>query len=105
MTDADIVKALECCSENKTLCSACLYRKSPVECCSSDLLKDTIALINRQKSEIVILIRKKDTLKDEVADQQAEIERLKEELAFREKQVGDLIREMEGDDTQCTYTI
>jgi septal ring factor EnvC (AmiA/AmiB activator) len=97
MTDTDIIKALECCSENKTLCSTCLYRKSPVECCSSDLLKDTIALINRQKAEIEILIRKKDTLKDEVAEQQAEIERLKGDLAFREKQLDNLIKEMECD--------
>ena len=87
MTDSEIIKALECCGENKTLCGECLYRKSPVECCSSDLLKDVIALINRQKSEIDILIRKKESLRDEIAEQQAEIERLKKDLAFREKQL------------------
>ena len=36
-------------------------------------------LINRQKAEIDILIRKKESLRDEIAEQQAEIERLKGE--------------------------
>lgn len=34
--------------------------------------------VNRQKAEIDILIRKKEALRDELAEQQAEIERLKE---------------------------
>ena len=98
MIDAEIIKALECCSEYKTFCDECSYRLKRVEYCDSDLLKDAIALINRQKSEIAILIRKKDTLKDEIAEQQAEIERLKGDLAFREKQLDNLIKEME-----CVY--
>ena len=80
MIDAEIIKALECCSEYKTFCDECSYRLKRVEYCDSDLLKDAVALINRQKAEIDILIRKKDTLRDEVAEQQAEIERLKQEL-------------------------
>lgn len=36
-------------------------------------------LINRQKAEIDILIRKKESLRDEIAEQQAEIERLNKE--------------------------
>lgn len=40
------------------------------------VIKQTLDLINRQKAEIDILIRKKETLQDEIAEQQAEIERL-----------------------------
>ena len=38
-------------------------------------MEDTI---NRLQAEINILIRKKDTLRDEIAEQQAEMERLRE---------------------------
>lgn len=41
-----------------------------------ELLKNSLNIINRQKSEIDILIRKNETLKDEIAEQQVEIERL-----------------------------
>lgn len=78
MTDNEIIKALECCRTPK--CSNC------VECpqrglgtdCLGELIENTINLINRQQAEIDILIRKKETLRDEIAEKQAEIERLKE---------------------------
>lgn len=100
MTDAEIIKALECCSVHKTLCGECSYKHKTADYCDTDLLKDAVALINRQKSEIAILIRKKDALRDEIAEQQAEIERLKGDLAFREKQLDNLIKEMEGADNE-----
>ena len=41
-------------------------------------LEKAIEIIKRQQTEIEILIRKKEALRDEVAEQQVEIERLKE---------------------------
>lgn len=78
MIDAEIIKALECCSEYKTFCDECSYRLKRVEYCDSDLLKDAVALINRQKAEIDILIRKKDTLRDEVESLREENKQIKE---------------------------
>ena len=78
MIDAEIIKALECCSEYKTFCDECSYRLKRVEYCDSDLLKDAIALINRQKAEIDILIRKKDALRDEVESLREENKQIKE---------------------------
>lgn len=80
MTDEQIIKALECCGEHKRFCDGCTYNNKTVEYCDSDLCKDAVALIKRQKAEIDILIRKKDTLRDEIAEQKAEIERLKSAL-------------------------
>ena len=57
-------------------------------------VKASLDLINRQKAEIDILIRKKEALRDEIVEQQAEIERLKEDLAFREKQIENYVEEM-----------
>ena len=78
MIDAEIIKALECCSEYKTFCDECSYRLKRVEYCDSDLLKDAVALINRQKAEIDILIRKKDALRDEVESLREENKQIKE---------------------------
>lgn len=52
VTDMEIIKALECCSEHNTLCDGCSYKHKTVEYCDSDLCKDAIALIKRQKAEI-----------------------------------------------------
>ena len=61
------------------------------DCNTCDLLMDETKIIeayqramkyseeiNRQQAEIEILIRKKDVLRDEIAEQQAEIQRLKD---------------------------
>ena len=42
---------------------------------------DMFEIAKNQKAEIDILIRKKETLRDEIAEQQAEIERLHERIA------------------------
>ena len=84
MTDAEIIKALECCVSHKGIeaCkSSCPFHEQ--ELCIEDgdaLLKHSLDLINRQKAEIDILIRKKETLRDEIAEQQEEIERLREKI-------------------------
>ena len=44
------------------------------------MMDNALDLINQYKAEINILIRKKDNLRDEIAEQQAEIERLHKEL-------------------------
>ena len=89
MNDNEIIKALECCSGGDSACE----NDCPIkEGCESPILtmewliKQALDLINRQKAdlkqkdtEIDILIRKKETLRDEIAEQKAEIERLKAE--------------------------
>ena len=66
---------------------SCPFCNEDMECTAvadNNLLNEVFELINRQKAEIKqkdteidILIRKKETLKDELAEKQAEIERLK----------------------------
>lgn len=74
MTDNETIKALECCKDND--CDNCPFEE---QCRRNGSLADiALDLINRQKTEIDILIRKKETLRDEIAEHQAEIERLKE---------------------------
>ena len=78
MTGAEIIKALEWCTDTIPPCHACKYDEDTYTSdeCMGKLMKDALDLINRQKAEIDILIRKKETLRDEVADKDAEIERL-----------------------------
>ena len=80
MTDAEIIKALECCGEHKRLCNECSYRYTLPERCDIDMFHDAVALINRQKAEIDILIRKKDTLRDEVESLREENKQIKEDI-------------------------
>ena len=83
MKDNDVIKALECCGG--TTCKGCPFQeKFGKDAPCSNLEKYALDLINRQKAEIKqkdteidILIRKKETLQDELAEKQAEIERLK----------------------------
>ena len=95
LTDTEIIKALECCIGG-TKCKKCPMFKE----CGEDIQaieKNSLDLINRQKAEIEkkdieidILIRKKNDAYDEIAEQQAEIDRLKE--TFR-KRIGREIEE------------
>ena len=78
MTDSEIIKALECCGEHKRLCNECSYRYTLPERCDIDMFHDAVALINRQKAEIDILIRKKDALRDEVESLREENKQIKE---------------------------
>ena len=77
MIDNDIIGGLDCCLTTHNRCTKCPYAtKNP---CSEKLREDALNLINRKNAEIDILIRKKETLRDEIAGQQAEIERLQRE--------------------------
>lgn len=83
MTDSEIIKALECCGNNT--CRECVYNTSDDRfdlTCTTNMAKDALDIINRQQTEIDILIRKKETLRDEIAEQQAEIERLTNKLEY-----------------------
>ena len=87
MNDDKIIKALEYCLE-QGITSDCERCKVKIGC-RDTLLKDALDLINRQKTEINILIRKKETLKDEISELRAEVERY-------EKTVGKLAVNEDG---------
>ena len=77
MTDKEIVKALERCGQHRECC----YCNSVEECGNKRVLTtSTLDLINRQNNEIDMLISKKEALRDEIAQQQAEIEDLKAQI-------------------------
>lgn len=82
MTDAEVLKAVECCMDIDKI-KGCKELGCPLaKHCKKDIYaleKASLDLIKRQKKEIEILIRKKETLRDEVADKDAEIERLHEQ--------------------------
>ncbi len=56
LTDAEIVKALECCASNVSFenCAYCHYKEDWAKgiTCLKKLIKDSLDLINHQKSEI-----------------------------------------------------
>ena len=94
MTDEQIIKALECCVEDDGGKSGFCNNRCPLfnadTECAKILRKTTLDIITRQKSEIDILIRKKEKLRDEIAEKDAEIERLRKTvktdfLTVREK--------------------
>ena len=81
LTDKEIVKALECCSDGHETCDCCDLQN--VYCCYSVLSKKSLDLINRQKAEIERLKKgwKADVIltADAKAEAQREFaERLKE---------------------------
>lgn len=92
MNDNEIIKALECCKTEAHCDEGCPYYskafKENLSCLDEEkgLIPMALDLITRQKAdlkqkdtEIDILIRKNETLKDEVAGLKAEVERLKNE--------------------------
>ena len=82
MTDNEIIKALEICSsdaynDSKERCTGCKYDGAEEELfCFEHLEKDVLNLVKRQKTEIDILIRKKETLQDEICNLRADKEAL-----------------------------
>lgn len=67
MTDKEIIKALECCSEAQN-CTPCRYepteyQKGTVGCCN-ELMKNAVDLINCQKAEINTLNAEIKSLKE-----------------------------------------
>ena len=114
MTDTEIIKALECCFAKNIVCKECPYCGSYN--CPQSLGKDTIDLINRQKTEIErwkaecgnqstlwsrhyesIFETSKETIKAEAIKEFAE--RLKTETKglLGANFVDDLVKEMAGD--------
>lgn len=55
MTDKQIVKGLKCCSGKKNNCKNCPNRDFAGENCIGGLMREAIALINRQSARIAEL--------------------------------------------------
>ena len=72
--DANIVKTLE---KALTDVNAPIGEHWGCGFLTTQNIKDTLDLLKQKNTEIDILIRKKETLKDELAEKQAEVERLK----------------------------
>ena len=88
MTDNEIIKALECCTQQAG-CSGCPFVISN-EICSEALLQNTLDLINRLQDEKQALINGQETLQNTIVEQKAEIERLKHrktELQIRNQEL------------------
>ena len=81
MNDNEIIKALECCMNGhcKDDCPFCADRDNcyKLDDFVLDLITRQKADLKQKDTEIDILIRKKETLKDEVSELRAEAERLK----------------------------
>ncbi len=63
MTDTEIIKALECCSNSNSdedYCKDCPYNS--IKYCASAISKDALNLINRQKAEIEEIVHKLECL-------------------------------------------
>ena len=75
MTDNEVIKALEHCGAGS--CVGCPLIAEDIHCIGK-VTEKAIDLINRQQAEIDILIRKKESLRDEICELQTEVERLKE---------------------------
>ena len=83
MTDNEIIKALECCIEDED-CSHCPSTKE-MPYCSNDIMAGALNLIKRQQAEIErlgellrIKAEGENILNDVIAEQQAELEDLRE---------------------------
>ena len=78
LTDEQVIKALECCSNTVSggMCPICPIDDED-KTCVTVLTENALDLLKRKDAEIDILIRKNNTLKDEIAELKAEIERLR----------------------------
>ena len=117
MTDNEIIKALECCKMpvGSGACNGCplktvrdSLRKEDTKSCTTILLENALDLINRQKAElkkkdteIDILIRKKETLRDEISELRAEIDHYKGVIKLLEQDVATANAEVE----RLKYTV
>ena len=74
MTDNEIIKALECCSDDEPkFCSVCPYylQDKDNDYCREDMNKDALSIINRQKAEIEELnreLRRAERYLSQIAD-------------------------------------
>ena len=82
MTDAEIIKALECCSTGIFVCDteACPLKDSvpdTIAACRFELVILALDLINRLQADKEALIAGQETLQKALAEKNAEIEELK----------------------------
>ena len=83
-----IIKALEICANDEIhSCEGCPFYE-PSSQCIQKLMKSALELIKNKDVEIDILIRKKHTLRNEIAEKEAEIFNLKEEIASLKLKIG-----------------
>ena len=84
MTDNEIIKALECCTdESYENCNECPYSTDTLSCERLKLLEDSLDLINRQKSEIERLKKEVSIARDAYISIQDRYEHTKAE-AYKE---------------------
>ena len=77
MKDNDVIKALGCCKSGGCE-DGCPFYADREKCVKLDDI--VLDLINRQKTEIDILIRKKEALRDEIAELELKNSELEIEL-------------------------
>ena len=78
MTDAEIIKALECCSQHKCDCECPkYYDTTDVDICRTHLIRSSLDFINRLQADKEALIAGQETLQKALAEKNAEIEELK----------------------------
>lgn len=96
-TDDEIVKALECCSKDSMLsCRNCPYEES----CNmgrSDIQKDALDLINRQKAEIEILKEAYAIYEETTGLKWVRAEAIKEFADRLNKEAENVVIDREGD--------
>ena len=95
MTDKEIIEALECCTHDSTYCPKCPMDGNSY--CRGELIEYSYDLIKRQTAEIEQLRQLFVESGKEQDRLMAEIERLEGDLAFREKQLDNLGKELEAE--------
>ena len=104
MTDNEIIKALKCCIDEHS-CYECIYRLGMSAQCMTNLMRDALTLINRQKAEIEKLktdfqIEASNKLEKEIKTEAIKgfAERLKPLLGFGRytsyEEIDNLVKEM-----------
>ena len=79
LTDAEVVKALECCMDNNKGCEECPFRHSQGRC-TENMLTNALDLINRKDAEIYVLNEALDGETVKNMRLKHEVERLKAEI-------------------------
>ncbi len=103
MTDNEIIKALECCSNKNAMhCSECSYYDHSATCILM-LVSDALDLINRLQSEKEALINGQETLQKYIAEQKAEIADLQDEIKCEKETNEHLSAENIALQKECDY--
>ena len=90
MTDNEIIKALECCTdESYENCNECPYSIDTVSCERMKLLEDSLDFINRQKAEIKRLQKEVNLVSIQFQDLQERYEEAQSEIESLKKVVID----------------